>query len=296
MYRKIVVGYKRGERGADALALARILASAGSAEEVLVVEALPASGSHHEDGAEPQLAGLTDDWPAGVRVSVRVEPGASPAATLTAVAEREAADLVVLGSTHRGFAGRVLLGTTAGSLLPEAACPVVVAPAGYAGSAARLHEIAVAFDGSEEARAALEWAADVAAAMSAQLRLVGVVTPPQPVDTWGASVPAEAWSSGLSYAETVEVADALRERMDRELAAAAASLGNSIAATATVVGDPEHELQAVAKDVDMLVVGSHRRGALSGVLLGSVSRGLAHSCPAPLAVVPSAPRGDRQDR
>ena len=56
--------------------------------------------------------------------------------------------------------------------------------------------------------------------------------------------------------------------------------------TAIVVGDPVQELRDQAADLDMLVVGSHSRGALESVLMGSVSRRLAHSCPAPLAVVP----------
>src|SRR6476661_9370792 len=79
MYRKIVVGYKHGARGDDALALARILASAPSVDEVLVVEALPASRSEHEGGGHP---GLTDGWPPGPRVAARAERGASAAGTL----------------------------------------------------------------------------------------------------------------------------------------------------------------------------------------------------------------------
>ena len=151
---------------------------------------------------------------------------------------------------------------------------------------ATVNKLAVAFDGSKEARAALEWASGVAAAMAAQLRLVAVVAPPPaPIDTWAASVPGEAWDSGLSYTQTAEAIDALREHMERELSAAAASAGPATA-TAAVVGDPRQQLHDIAAEVDMLVVGSHRRGRISGALSGSVSRGLAHSCPAPLAIVP----------
>jgi nucleotide-binding universal stress UspA family protein len=295
MFRKIMVGYVAGERGADALALARVLASAESVRDVLIVEAQPVSGKRHEgEPGEARARLTTQDWPPGVKVGVKPEHGESTAQTLAAVADREAADLVVLGSTHRGFAGRVLMGTTAGSLLPEATCTVVVAPAGYARSPAPLGEIALAYDGSDEAQAALEWAADVASAMSAHLRLVGIVAPAPPIDTWAAGVPAETWSGGLSYAQTVEIADAQRERMSRELEAAAASVGTATTATTTVVGDPQRELRSAAEEVDMLVVGSHRHGALASVLFGSVSRGLAHSCPAPLAVVPNAPRGPQE--
>jgi nucleotide-binding universal stress UspA family protein len=253
VYRKIVVGHRPGERDSDALALARVLAAPESVEDVLVVEAAP---------------------------------GESAVATLTAAAEREGADLLVLGPTHHGFAGRLLARTTAGSILPDATYPVAVAPAGYDHDATALREIAVAYDASPEAHAALDWAVDVAAAMDAHLRLVAVLAPSPPIDAWGASVPGEAWNSGVSYAQAVEAEDVLRERMDRELAAAAASAGRSDTATATLVGNPAHELREVATEVDMLVVGSHRHGALFGTLFGSVSRGLAHNCPSPLVVVP----------
>jgi nucleotide-binding universal stress UspA family protein len=282
MYRKIVVGYRRGERGPDALALGRVLAGSGPVEEVLVVEVLPTHGSHQRDVLP---GGVTDDWPPGVRVGARAEHGESAAQTLTAVAEREQADVVVLGSTHRHFPGRILGGTTAGSILPKTRCPVVVAPVDYAISPAPLDDIAVAFDGSDEARAALDWAAGVAAAASARLRLVGVVSPPVPIDSWGANVPSEAWSSGLSYTQAVDVSDALRERMDHELADAAKSAGCATD-VATIIGEPARELRDVAAEVDMLVVGAHRQGPLSAALFGSVSHGLAHSCPAPLAIVP----------
>ena len=66
-----------------------------------------------------------------LRVEVRVEDGPAPTALLAA-AEREGADLLVVGT--RGFTGlkRLMLGTTAGEVLRLADCDVLAVPAGAA--------------------------------------------------------------------------------------------------------------------------------------------------------------------
>jgi hypothetical protein len=67
--------------------------------------------------------------PAGVTVRLRSPQSASPARGLTELAEREGADLVVVGSSRRGAAGRINLERTAGRLLQGGPCAVSVAPA-----------------------------------------------------------------------------------------------------------------------------------------------------------------------
>jgi nucleotide-binding universal stress UspA family protein len=280
MARKIMVGYRRDRHGEDALALGRVLARFAQVDEVVVAEAGGA--------ADRSLATTTQGWPEGVRVTTRAIPGSSAAGALTSVADAERADVVVLGSTHRGRAGRVLIGTTAGSMFRDAKWAVTIAPPGFADSPAALRRIGVAFDGSDEALVALEWAAALASESSADLRLAAVAEPPPPpVDTWGASLPAEAWVGAPAMLEDAEVVELQRDRLRRQASAASASVGRADADTLILVGDPVRELQEAASDFDMLVLGSHGRGPLAGALEGSVSRRLAHSCPVPLAVVPS---------
>src|SRR5215213_2588386 len=103
-----MVGYRDDEHGEDALALARVLAASEAVRDVLVVEV---------SGAGQPVAG--QGWPAHVQVAVRALPGGSPADALPALAAEEDVDLLVLGSTHRGLAGRVLAGTTAGHILRD---------------------------------------------------------------------------------------------------------------------------------------------------------------------------------
>jgi nucleotide-binding universal stress UspA family protein len=65
------------------------------------------------------------------RCRVQAVADSSPARVLHAEAEREAADLIVVGSCHRGAIGGVVLGDVSRSTLHDAPCPVAVAPHGY---------------------------------------------------------------------------------------------------------------------------------------------------------------------
>jgi nucleotide-binding universal stress UspA family protein len=281
MYRKLLVGYAPDRHGADALALGRVLASTGSVEEVLVVEARKGS-----DDASP-AEGLANGWPPGVRVTPRVVSGDSPVHAISSTADSEGADLVVLGTSHRGFAGRLLAGTTAGALFPDAHWPVVIAPAGYAEEPPPLREIGVGYDGSSESRTAMRWAVALAGAFGAEVRLIAVVQPPPPAETWSPGVPTSTWEEGFAVEQSLEAAELMREGMRRELEAAQADAGEGRTESVVVVGDARQELRDAAADVDLLVVGSHREGRIAGALSHSVARGLAHSSPVPLAVVPA---------
>jgi nucleotide-binding universal stress UspA family protein len=281
IYRTIVVGYRPDEHGEDALALARVLAGARSTERVTVVEIVDGSRSHPKAVDPPAL-----DWPAHVEVAARAVKADAVADALRSIGAEESADIVVLGSTHRGLAGRVFAGTTASALFGDAPWPIVIAPRNFRGSPAPIRTVGVAFDNSSEAQAALDWAAEVAVEFSAAMRLIGVVAPPLPAEAWAGSVPGEAWAGGLSIAESMQVSDNLRDRSRGDLERARASVGRSDAETVTVVGDVVAGLRDAAEQLDLLVVGTHHEELFGRLLMGSVSRGLAHGCPAPLAAVP----------
>ena len=74
--------------------------------------------------------------------------GVGAAMALQRAAEQQRADLIVLGSSHRGAVGRVLVGSVTEETLHGAPCPVAVAPVGFHRSPKdpRLGEIAVAYD------------------------------------------------------------------------------------------------------------------------------------------------------
>ena len=90
-------------------------------------------------------------------VEARGFGGSSPAGVMTALAESEEIDLIVVGSPHRGAIGRALIGSVADNLLYGSPRPVVVAPRGYAGERHEpFRRIAVGHDGTPEADAASE--------------------------------------------------------------------------------------------------------------------------------------------
>jgi nucleotide-binding universal stress UspA family protein len=66
--------------------------------------------------------------------------------------------------------------------------------------------------------------------------------------------------------------------------------GSGIPTTALLVQGPTVETlvaEAAKLNVEVIVVGSHGRGALSRALLGSVSEGLSRKGPCPLLIIPA---------
>jgi nucleotide-binding universal stress UspA family protein len=59
-----------------------------------------------------------------------------------------------------------------------------------------------------------------------------------------------------------------------------------------LAGDPAKEIVAYADsiDADLIVVGSHGYGAISGALIGSVSRGVLHRTTRPVLIVRQVPQ------
>src|SRR4051794_40356211 len=118
---KIIVGVDASEGANDAISLASGLAGITGAELVLVnvfpydqhpSRAVNSAFEHYLQQDSMELlerlrGGLGDDT-----VELRAVPNTSSAHGLHASAEREDADLIVVGSTHTGRPGRVLPGST----------------------------------------------------------------------------------------------------------------------------------------------------------------------------------------
>lgn len=209
-------------------------------------------------------------------VDARVVEGHSPARALHDLSEDEHAALIVIGSTHRGAIGRVVPGTVAERLLTGAACPVAVAPAGYAETDAppKLELVGVAFDSSEESRLALDGAAALARAAGARLR---VITVHQRI-----AFGALASPGGVSL-------ESVNERLERELSGqldeAVAALGDGVEGV-FVTGDAAEVLASQSEELDLLVAGSRGYGPLGAVLLGGTTHRLLNAAACPLIVVP----------
>jgi nucleotide-binding universal stress UspA family protein len=285
VYRNVIVGYDDSEQAGDALAFARMLAGTVGADLTLV-EVMPyvpllsevAVGPPTTLGIEREaMRERLTETARSLDVSAEAVESSSPARGLHETAERLEADLVVVGSSHRGPVGRVLAGSVGRSLLNGAPCPVAVAPLGYRhGGDHALRCIGVGFDGSPEASEALHAGAELGRRGGATLRVVRAV-PPIDYGYRGAWLPAEP-----------DLLRSLHEQSQRQLDDALEALAAELRAEGRVIdGDPVTVLlEEAGEGIDLLMVGSRGYGRLRGVLLGSVSAELIRSAPCPVMAVP----------
>jgi len=281
MFDPIVVGVDAREGGRDALALAARLARTFDSG-LIAVHAYPydwfvTRGSDGDfDSAMHGAAQETLDAElerAGVAAEAVAVADSSPGRALHRAAQRHHADLIVVGSAHRGPIGRVLAGDVTAGTLQGSPCPVLVAPRGYAEHGADLGVIGVGFDDSPEARAALELAHALAKATGARLRVIDVVEP----IVAGGAFPGDAfaWTEG---------ANARRELVEERLAEVLAQLGD-IATGDVMFGNAARELAGEAEHLDLLVTGSRGYGPIRRLMLGSTSAKLVRRAPCPVLVL-----------
>jgi nucleotide-binding universal stress UspA family protein len=275
MFTRIVVGVDCREGGRDALALAAGLQAAAGGE-LVALHACASEPLIREDVlvlVEAELAR------AGATGRAVVVTDRSPAHALRTIAEREAAELVVVGSSRRGGVDRVVAGDDAAATLHCAPCAVAVAPRGLADSPCTLRRIGVGLDESQESRHALEVARRLAQSAGAVLRAITVVTPTVPL--W----PAVAWNTAWAGDDPSTL-----QPDERVLAAISAEVGDD-ATPETMVGTPWKQLAERSADLDLLVVGSRSYGPLRRLLLGSTSTKLTRHAACPLLVTPRRAHG-----
>lgn len=159
--------------------------------------------------------------------------------------------------------------------------PTVAAPAASpsasparAAAAPRTRRLLLATDLGEASAAATEQAFDLAASLGASLLAVSVIDPR-----------ALALPGGRFRARV----DQVRERLERdaqELVARGRRAGIDVSFLVWT-GDPGDQIVAAAEaeHVDMIVVGSHGRGTVGRLLLGSVSEHVVRNAACPVLVV-----------
>jgi nucleotide-binding universal stress UspA family protein len=258
VYRRIVVGYQDTEQGRDALALGSSLAQACGAE--MLVATAPT-----EDGK-----------------------------SLAELVRAERADLLVLGSTHRGTVGRVVPGATAYRILGDPPCAVAVAPPGFGdppdgdsgwrplgGDAedVRLRVIGVGHDDTPAARRALDLAAALAVRNRAALRVYAVALKKADVPIGVLGGPQAGGSAE---------AEKLREALHRAVAGLPAE---ARALPVFLRGLPAAELLDAAEcGVDLLILGSDSGGPVRRAFSGSVSSSVLEGATFPVLISPDGVR------
>lgn len=146
--------------------------------------------------------------------------------------------------------------------------------------------ILVPTDGSPESERALEYAFDLARAHDATVRAIYVVS----VSGFG-GMPMEAALDGLSTA--------LREDGRRAVERAAELAPEDVAVETQVVeGSPSRAIvdQARPGECDLVVMGTHGRGGIDRLLLGSVTERVVRRAPVPVLAVDVDSTADHEER
>jgi nucleotide-binding universal stress UspA family protein len=154
--------------------------------------------------------------------------------------------------------------------------------------------VVVGVDGSVEASAALRFGVEEARLRKVPLRAIHVWT----AGSTGEAFPFSGGSRGWLTAEGFdfsEIRQAAEELLETAVAAAVPEDDGVEIETQLVEGIPADVLIGAVDPDDLLVVGSRGRGALAGVLLGSVSARCVHHAPCPVVVV-HAPKPNAANR
>jgi len=143
------------------------------------------------------------------------------------------------------------------------------------------YRIVVGVDGSSPSTAAAVWAARDAALRNLPLTAVYVLNPPMATTLRGIPMPTPA-----NYLQRQQ--DEGRTILDNALKTAedyAGREGQVEVRTELRIGRPVPSLAELSQSAELVVVGSHGRGAVGRRLLGSVSTGLVHHAHCPVAVI-----------
>jgi len=208
-----------------------------------------------------------DAEPRDRKISIRSEVKPSPPVP-TLVDLSEEAEMVVVGCNGRGAVARVLLGSVSSGVVRSAKCPVAVihAEASYLPHAARA-PVLVGIDCSPASELALAIAIDEASRRGVELTAL---------HAWSdVAVYQLPWLDWKSEAERnlAEYLAGWRERYPDVKV-------NRIIA----LDHPGRALIEESESAQLVVVGSHGRGGLSGMLLGSVSNAVVHAVRTPVIV------------
>lgn len=248
------------------VAAARALAG-GRAAQVLVLHlnvtsltaaVFPESASRRDVESDPEARALVDEAvdrmrASGIRASGQVVCSGwqTAAALLLDAASAFGPDLIVV--TPRGRTGLAALieGSVSHQLLRRAACPVLCLPPGC--EHLDLRRLAVAWDGSGLAQMALELAEEVSHSYGSELMLVQVTDKTLPAD-----VPAPRPKYSLTVID--RGSDTITEALNRAVSGWRAGV---------------------------VIIGSHRRGDLAAMVVGSVTHNLLAISERPVLVVRS---------
>lgn len=145
----------------------------------------------------------------------------------------------------------------------------------------RMRKVLIALDATDEAEDVLEGATSIDPRGSVEYQVITVV-PPLVGGVSGMDGASFAASWPLRDMEETIAAETTRYVRER-----AAAFGIEPQKVATRIGRPAVEIRAHAEHIgaDLIVIGSHGRHGITGLLLGSTANGVIHNSPCDVLVV-----------
>ena len=200
--KKILLPLDESQLAERAIAPAIHIAAGMSAEIILLCVVVPsdidlllpeASIIHAEEEAETYLTAVRTRFAdARVTVAADVVVGSGAAAAVINYAQENDVDLIVMSSRGRSGLTRWRYGSVTARLLRQAPCPVLVIPDQTGDEPLPFRRILLPLDGSEMAEQALQHAAALVQAVSAELVLLRAVS--LPLMRWNSWKPMAALS------------------------------------------------------------------------------------------------------
>ena len=184
MFGNVLVGVDGKPNARDAIALARQLPAA---DAQLTLAHVHSGELRSLNAVQRELLARTGEvaelleWErgaTGVTAELRSVAALHAGAGLHHQAERQLADLLVVGSCSRGAFGRAMLGDDTRDALNGAPCAVAVAARGYAEKPQPIQDIGVAYNESPESNSALELAEGWQQSSGATVKALEVVSIP----------------------------------------------------------------------------------------------------------------------
>jgi nucleotide-binding universal stress UspA family protein len=234
---------------------------------------------------------LTDADRADLRARAVIETSDETADAIVAYARAEQIDVIVMGTHGRSAVSQLLVGSVAERVVRIAPCPVLtvrqherefVHPDASESETAMilLKHVLVATDFSEPSEAALAYGRELARTFNARLTVLHI-TDNVAARAYGADgyVVVDPDLQERVDASARTQVDELLSAEDREVLHAQGVVRSS-SATAAAIVDFARESSA-----DLIVAGTHGRGAVAHLLIGSVAERVVRAAPCPVLTV-----------
>jgi nucleotide-binding universal stress UspA family protein len=202
----------------------------------------------------------------------RIHQTGHPVDVIVETARSARSNLIMVGARGLGPVKELILGSVSHRVLMHAPCSTMIIKAPLT----QLRKILLPIEGQEDAEAALQFLALQPFRPRVEVEVFTVWPQPQ-----------LSWPSTVRQSELLEI-QAIEEARERMKSITDQLTQMNIGNQAHVgIGNPAYAIleQAKASQSDLIMMGTHGRGGLSRLLMGSVSHSVLHQAPCPVLIV-----------